>query len=231
MHKRRPLRVAVNDYLAFIKELPKSYSEIGAMLPSSKHLTYSMCEPISKRNKNQGPSRVLEVGPGTGPFTRRIISLMRPEDTLVICEINHKFIQTLIKSLETNKDFIKNKNNIFFFEGSVLDLPADLKLDGFDYIVSSLPFQSFSPDLVKSFLNFYDSVLKPEAIITFFHYAGLSKMSSFSPNFKTGKRIREVNRLLKSWCGTKKRIAKKLSVMNVPPAYSLCLQNTVRTKD
>jgi len=50
-----------NSYLTFIRELPKSFSQIGAMLPSSPALGRAMVRPIREAKR---PLNILEVGPG-----------------------------------------------------------------------------------------------------------------------------------------------------------------------
>jgi len=99
----------INDGLTFIRELPRSYSEIGAMFPSSRYSGKVMVGPI-KQAKH--PISILEVGPGTGPFTRQILQLMRPKDHLVICELNQRFLDRLKRTLKVRRDFERNRERI-----------------------------------------------------------------------------------------------------------------------
>lgn len=73
--------------------------------------------------RNQGrPINILEVGPGTGPVTRQILRFMGPQDRFLICELNHRFITRLQHTLQKNREFIRNRDRIDFFEGPVQDL-------------------------------------------------------------------------------------------------------------
>lgn len=217
----------VNDYAAFVKELPDSFSEIGAMLPSSKYLAKEMVKPITeyeKRLKRNTPYRILEIGPGTGPFTKKIIKHMHVSDELVVCEINSRLMDRLKSSLECLDYYGAKSHRVHFYLGSVLDLPKEMIQDGFDLIVSSLPFHNFDPESVKEFLEFYNSILKSDGTITFFHYVGLRKLSELSPKKELRERIRGVDKVITTWCSQASRygrIKKHVSVLNFPPAVSI----------
>jgi phosphatidylethanolamine/phosphatidyl-N-methylethanolamine N-methyltransferase len=214
------------DYATFMKELPDSFSEIGAMLPSSPHLAKLMIEPL---HSIKMPVRVLEVGPGTGPFTRAILKQMKPFDELVVCEINTRFMKGLKESLSTDSSYIENKDRIHFFEGSVLELPPEYEDKGFDFIVSSLPFHNFTPELVETFFLYFKKVLKNEGTLTFFHYAGLRKLSGISPNKEVRDRVKGVDKVIAKWCDEASRdgtINKKISIFNLPPAVSVRISNS-----
>lgn len=213
----------VNDYAAFVKELPDSFSEIGAMLPSSKYLAKEMVRPIRHR-KNNKSYRILEIGPGTGPFTKELLNHMHVNDELVVCEINPRLMDRLRISLSTLESFKAKEHKVSFFQGSILDLPKEEIKGGFDLIVSSLPFHNFDPELVQVFLDFYSDILAPGGNITFFHYVGLKKMSEFSPNKQIRNRIKGVNKVISKWCSSASKhgyIRKRVSMLNFPPAVSI----------
>ena len=213
----------ITDYTNFLRELPDSFSEIGAMLPSSPHLAKLMVEPLLSAEK-RGAWSILEIGPGTGPFTRSILKEMKPNDSLQICEINHRFMEVLKKSLANNSNFQANKDRISFYEGSIIDLAQTMEPESFDFIVSSLPFHNFPVELVEEFLAVYSKVLKKDGILSFFHYAGLRKLSGISPNKKVRDRIKQVDKLLRIWCEENAKdgtFKKRVTFFNVPPAVSV----------
>ena len=172
----------VADYLTFLRELPKSFSQIGAMLPSSPHLGKLMVRPISSSHLSSShrPLRILEVGPGTGPFTRQILSLMGPKDELVVCEVNTRFMRQLKTSFRKNKDFQRNRERVHFFLGPIQDIAdSPHALEQFDVIVCSLPFLIFSPSVVTEIFSLFESLLKKGESLTFFQYIGLRKLGTF----------------------------------------------------
>jgi len=212
----------ITDYTNFLRELPDSFSEIGAMLPSSPHLAKLMVEPLLIADR--GPWSILEIGPGTGPFTRSILKGMKQEDTLEVCEINHRFMEVLKKSLVNNSNYQVNKDRVNFYEGSIIDLADTMKPESFDFIVSSLPFHNFPVELVEQFLAVYSKILKKDGILSFFHYAGLRKLSGISPSKKVRDRVKQVDILLRAWCEENAKegtFKKRVSFLNVPPAVSV----------
>lgn len=213
------------DYATFVKELPDSFSEIGAMLPSSQHLAKLMIEPLND-HPDRAHRRILEVGPGTGPFTRALLKKLRTTDELVVCEINSRFMNTLKETLETDQHFQKHNERVHFYEGSVLELPEEYVKDGFDFIVSSLPFHNFAPELVNEFFCYFKKILKNEGTLTFFHYAGLRKLSGISLNKEVRNRVKGVDQVIERWCSEASRdglLDKKVSLFNLPPAVSVRL--------
>jgi phosphatidylethanolamine/phosphatidyl-N-methylethanolamine N-methyltransferase len=220
----------VHDYATFVRELPESFSEIGAMLPSSRYLAKEMVRPMKEFSRDRAKPksyRILEVGPGTGPFTKSIIKLMPVSDQLIVCEINPRLMERLQRSLSTMDSYTAKEHKIEFYQGSVLDLPKELIGEGFDLIVSSLPFHNFDPELVQEFLTFFKNILSEDGTITFFHYLGLRKLSEFSPNKAVRTRIKAVDNIISDWCELSKKsgfVNKRISMLNFPPAVAITVK-------
>ena len=77
---------------------------MGAVAPSSKYLTKKMLGGLELVNADV----VIELGPGTGVFTERLLELIGPKTTLLVIEINETFyenlelVRELIKILKAN---------------------------------------------------------------------------------------------------------------------------------
>ena len=56
--------------LDFLTEAVRNFRHTGAVWPSSPILARAMTRSIAEV---EGPRRILEVGPGTGPFTKAIL--------------------------------------------------------------------------------------------------------------------------------------------------------------
>ncbi len=212
------------DYLSFIKELPRSFSEIGAMLPSSRFLGRHMVRPIRQASH---PLRILEVGPGTGPFTRQIIELLRPNDEFVICEVNPRFLERLKSSLRSLSGYERNSERIHFFQGPVQELPQEFLGGGFDVIVSSLPLANFSPADVEAIFSLFEGLLAEGGCITFFEYVGVRKIGIPFRSPSGSQRVRQVDQVVKKWCAQAQvsgSIRRNVSFLNLPPAISIELQ-------
>ncbi len=211
----------VSDYLVFVRELPRSFGEIGAMLPSSPALAELMVAPIKKASH---PLTILEVGPGTGPFTRRIIKLMGPEDRFVICEINPRFLERLKKTLSRNPYYRKHQNRISFFQGPVQDLPRSDLPKQYDVIVSSLPFVNFAPEVVDEILALFRKLTREGGSLTFCQYVGVCKIRELFSNQPTRERVQGVENVVDAWCrkvSEKGEVHRRVSFLNVPPAMAI----------
>ena len=80
------------DHFDFLRQLREEFEATGAVAPSSRFLARAIAKPFEQR---EGPARVLEVGPGTGAVTRRIVQLLKADDRLDLVELNGKFVEIL----------------------------------------------------------------------------------------------------------------------------------------
>ena len=209
------------DYLTFIRELPRSFAQIGAMLPSSPALGRAMVRPIRDANR---PLNILEVGPGTGPFTRQILKLMRSEDRFTICEINPRFLSLLKRNLQTNEHFQRHSDRVTFFEGPVQDI-LESELEGkYDIIVSSLPFSNFTPQTVDEILSLFSQLIAEDGTVTFLEYLGVRKVSALFSSRRSRERLAGVDEVIQQWTDRVEEegeVKKKISLLNVPPAVAI----------
>ena len=211
------------DTLAFFRELPKNFKEIGSVIPSSRMLAASLARPIERAAGNK-PLRILEVGPGTGPITRRILKLMTPSDTLVVCELNENFIKQLQIRLDKNKYFIRNRERVTFHHGPVQDFRGRGLERSFDAIVSSVPFSNMTAELVHDILSLYRELLTDEGSLTFVEYAGIRRIGSLLQNDAEKERIRQVDDVVKQWkenWAEHGSVERDFTFMNVPPAFTI----------
>ena len=68
----------------FWKQFLKSRREIGSVTPSSRYLTRGIVDKIDFANAQV----IVELGPGTGVFTRTILNRMSATCKLVVIELN-----------------------------------------------------------------------------------------------------------------------------------------------
>ena len=78
----------------FLKNFLKNWKEVGSITPSSRFLTKKMLESIDFSKADT----IVELGPGTGVFTKEILIRMKSNAKLIILETNHQFSENLKKS-------------------------------------------------------------------------------------------------------------------------------------
>ena len=82
--------------LKFVREAFRDIKNTGSVWPSSPALASAMTKGLSART---GKRRVLEVGPGTGPFTKKLLKDLRAGDHLDVVEMNELFCESLEKNI------------------------------------------------------------------------------------------------------------------------------------
>ncbi|MFA7668690.1 MAG: methyltransferase domain-containing protein [Burkholderiaceae bacterium] len=88
--------MAVSDYISFLREWMRNPKSVAAVSPSSPALAALI---TSRINADTGP--VLELGPGTGSFTRELIKHGVKEHDLTLIETSRIFAHQLQERFPT----------------------------------------------------------------------------------------------------------------------------------
>jgi phospholipid N-methyltransferase len=124
--------------------------------------------------------RILEVGCGTGAFTKEILKTLRDGDEFHIVELNKKFCDAIEDSLL--KQFSKENPEI---EVVLHNTPIEeAGLQGkFDAIICGLPFNNFPIKFVRHLFDVMFGFLKPGCELAYFEYLGMLKLKRlFGPS-------------------------------------------------
>ena len=145
----------------FFGRFLRSPGTIGAILPSSGSLAKRIVSDIQK-NPRLPPRRILEIGPGTGAFTDKILDRLNPDDTLHLVE----FDQNLATQLRQK---YKGIRMVKVFHRSILDhsVPENRK---YDHVVSGLPLNSFPAPMVSEIFEKYEALPKDGGTLSYFDY-------------------------------------------------------------
>jgi len=141
----------------FVKHFFKNFKQTGAVLPSGEELANAMVSPIDFTKT----THIVEIGAGTGVFTKKILSKMKKDSALTIVEINKEFCQELKK--------IKDKR-LKVIEGNALHLSSCVKKA--DFVVSGLPLVNFSNEEQNKILR---EIKKVSEKYVQFHYSPLAE--------------------------------------------------------
>lgn len=160
----------MKENIVFLRECLQEFDATGSICPTSRWAAQALIEPL--RGGSQG-RKILEVGPGTGSVTVHILDAMRPDDELIICELNPRFMKALKENIAEHPGFIRNRERISFFEGPVQSLPSDNK---FDLIICAIPFLNLPFEITREIFLKFDELSYPHTSLTYYEYMGLRQL-------------------------------------------------------
>lgn len=147
---------------SFLRNFWKEKKMVGAMSPSSRFLAKKMLESIDFQSMRV----IVELGPGTGVFTRKMLEQLHPDGVLLVFELNDNFMNLL------QKEF--NDPRVHLIHDSAERIGAylhQLGLQQADAVVSSLPLANFPEELRNRILNESYKVMGDESLYVQFQYS------------------------------------------------------------
>lgn len=147
---------------SFIRNFWKDKKMVGSMTPSSRFLAKKMLEPIDFKQAKV----LVELGPGTGVFTRKIVSHMHEDAILLVFELNDAFMAMLHKEFKDPR--------VILIHDSAEKIGYYLEKHGLakaDAIISSLPLANFPESLKNNILKESHRVLEDKASYVQFQYS------------------------------------------------------------
>ena len=182
--------------LKFLIEYIKHPRNTGAIAASTAQLAKGMVKGVDFNEAKY----IVEIGPGTGSFTREIMKRKKPSTFLLLIEVNEAFSTILQEKYQDDP-------SVQVVNGSAEDLEAYLiaaNINEIDYCVSGLPFASLPTHVSTKILKSVMKSLKPDGKFITFQYT-LFKLSFINEYFS------QVS-VEKVW-------------FNLPPAYVLLCGN------
>ncbi len=153
--KRRHLVIPEKRGTPFFDELLTNWQRLGSFAPSSRHLARAMLASIDFASVRT----IIELGPGTGPFTRKILKRMHPECTLTVYELSERFCKELSRINDPRLKIVHaSAAKIQSYSGTV------------DVIVSGLPIANFPPFSKIRLLTLVKAALRPGGQFIQFQY-------------------------------------------------------------
>lgn len=211
---QQPPRKRKNSYRVFLEQFWTRYHTTGAILPSGRRLSKALCRYAAESN---GRARqILEVGPGTGPATAQLVRLLADNnDRLRIVEMNDAFVEYLRNRFTHEREFQQVADRCEIVHDRLENLPHDMQ---YDLIVSGLPLNNFSVELVESLLGCFERLLKPGGVVSFFEYIAIRRAKAAVSGRNDRQRLQGIGRLIDRFRADRE-IRRDSVLLNVPPAW------------
>jgi phospholipid N-methyltransferase len=204
----------------FFQQFRKDFFHTGAILPSSPGVARACTAHLARK---EGRVQVLEAGPGTGAFTREIVRHLEAGDALDLVEINPILVSYLHHQIQVEPLFLTSEARITLVNADLRYFPFNRT---YDFIISSLPFTNFPPDVIEEMLTLIMLHLKPGGVFCYIKYIFIGRLKYFFVNS-------EVRESMQKSQGTIARFAQKYQIdrcavlSNVPPAWVFCWQKPI----
>jgi phosphatidylethanolamine/phosphatidyl-N-methylethanolamine N-methyltransferase len=195
----------------FIRESRRHFRDTGALLPSSRFVARAL---VSELRKWHPPSRILEVGPGTGSVTAQILRHLLPGDRLDLVEVNRHFIEMLEWRFAEEGKFWRHRDQAKLIHAAVENLPGEAS---YDFIISGLPLNNFSVAQVREIYRVYNRLLKPGGTLTYYEYVFIRQLKTPFSDRRERRRLYRIGRVVGEYIRTY-QVRRQRVFINMPPA-------------
>ncbi len=203
----------MRDTLEFFRQFRQRFETTGAVAPSSRFLASAITRPV--RQRPERPVRILEVGPGTGACTDKIVRMLRPEDRFDLVELNETFAEILKRRFATDPAWASGRGICHVHTCPIQEFHPEAP---YDYVISGLPFNNFPVTLVEEILTACLGMLKPDGVLSLFEYMYVRPVRGLVSRGAERQRIRKIEELMQR-AFEQHRIRRDWVFANIPPAW------------
>lgn len=204
----------LSDQIEFFRQFRRRFETTGAIAPSSSGLARSMTRFLAARDP-ETPVRVLEIGPGTGPVTEKIVRLLQSQDTFDLVELNESFVDLLRTRFSSDPVWKSVAPNCAVHQVPIQDFQAP---EAYDFVISGLPLNNFPTDLVRTITDTYFRLLKRGGVLSYFEYMYVRPIRRRMSRGPQQVRIAAIDDILQAHCD-RHRIGRDNIWLNIPPAW------------
>ena len=202
----------MRDTLTFFQQFRERFETTGAVAPSSRFLAGAITGPLRKK---VGPARILEVGPGTGACTQRIVRHLGPEDRFDLVELNEVFAGLLRQRFERDRRWSAVADRSRVHVCPIQEFQAEGQ---YDYIISGLPLNNFPAGLVREIFDVYFRLLAPGGVLSYFEYMFVRPIRKVVSKSDERTRLRALDDIIGPRLRSH-RFRRSWVFINVPPAW------------
>ena len=207
----------MRDYVRFFAEFRRRFHTTGAIAPSSRFLGRALSRSLAVP---AAPRRILEVGPGTGAVTREIIRRLQPGDTLDLVELNDAFVRHLEERFENDPAFRPVCEQCRVHHLPLEEMPA---AEPYDCIISGLPLNNFTPEVVQAIFDRMFELLAPGGTLSYFEYMFVRGIRGSLARGAERQRLQGLEEIIGPLL-RQHRVRRDWIFRNLPPAWVQHLQ-------
>ncbi|MGQ0633543.1 MAG: class I SAM-dependent methyltransferase [Planctomycetaceae bacterium] len=208
------------EHAEFFRQYRCRFETTGAVAPSSRFLARALTGPLAHR---QGPTRVLEVGPGTGAVTQRIVRLLKPGDQFDLVELNEAFAGLLERRFAVEPEFQRVADRARVHVRPIQTFQAE---EPYDIIISGLPLNNFPAELVQDIFAVLLELLAPDGVLSYFEYMYMRSLRRLVSTSEGRRRLASLDGVLRERLA-RHRFRRDWVFINVPPAWVQHLRHAV----
>jgi phosphatidylethanolamine/phosphatidyl-N-methylethanolamine N-methyltransferase len=149
----------LREHLLMMSRFLRSPSTVGAVAASSR----ALARQIVARVPTDRPVAVVELGPGTGPFTNALVERAAPGSRILAIDLEQAFVDC-VRSRWPSVDCVC---------ASAVELERLVRerhMGPIDHIISGLPFASLPVEMTRRILDGVEHTLRPGGTFTTFQY-------------------------------------------------------------
>lgn len=188
------MRQKAADLKEFFRQFRREFKTTGAIAPSGPFLAKAITRPMMELS---GPRRILEIGPGTGAFTKRIVRHLREGDRFDLVEINRGFAEHLEKRFLTCDHYRKVADRCEVHCLPLQDFDPAEGDDSYDVVISGLPLNNFSPELVAELVDAALRHVRPGGTFSMFEYMYVRPIRSRFAGRQTRERMKQIESVMR----------------------------------
>lgn len=155
----------MKQQIQFLKHFLRNPNKVGAVTALNNTVGKEIIKYAVNPKCNQ-PKKILEVGAGYGNISKLIANNIREQDTLDIVEVDTKCCEKL-------QHLFCGHDNVNVHCKSIIQWEPNYK---YDFIISTLPFNSYPIEFVRNVIERYMSITAKGAILSYVEYTGLLKI-------------------------------------------------------
>jgi len=202
----------LGEHFEFFRQYRQRFQTTGAVAPSSRFLARALARPLELHEE---ACRVLEVGPGTGAVTRRIVRLLKPTDRFDLVELNETFVDVLKRRFADEPEFSSVADRSTVHQCPIQEYRSEAP---YQFIVCGLPFNNLPAETVREIFGAFFELLAPGGVLSYFEYMYMRPMRKVVSNRAGRERLEALEQVLHEYLG-RHRFRRDWVFVNFPPAW------------